>query len=174
MHEHHAFVFTCDGRPFGSAARTLKEFVGRLEAAPDASVDGHARRSDFSRWIADVFGDQPLAGAVRKVERRHQQGGISALRAAVIAAIRERYELTGAATGAGPEGRAGGHGSQAQQGPGTSGEEMLPASVVVAPARTPPTADPVPGVIPPAPASIPSTCGNGSSSGPTSTHRTGI
>lgn len=103
MHEHHAFVFTCNSRPFGTAARTLKEFVALLERAPDASLEGHARRSDFSRWIADVFGDQPLAAAIRKVERRHRRGESTTLRSALIASIRERYELTGIAlaTGAG-------------------------------------------------------------------------
>ena len=107
MHEHHAFVFTCNNRPVGNAARTLKEFVTLLERAPDASLDGHARRSDFSRWIADVFGDQTLAAGIRKVERRHRRGEITTLRAALIAPIRERYELTSAALPTGAEGRAG-------------------------------------------------------------------
>jgi hydroxymethylpyrimidine pyrophosphatase-like HAD family hydrolase len=97
MHEHHAFVFTCHSRPFGTAARTLKEFVALLERAPEASLEGHARRSDFSRWIADVFGDQPLAAAIRKVERRHRRGESTTLRSTLIACIRERYELTGIA-----------------------------------------------------------------------------
>lgn len=103
IHEHHAFVFTCNNRPFGTGARTLKEFVTLLEQAPDASLDGHARRGDFSRWIAGVFGDQPLAAAIRKVERRHRRGESTTLRAALIATIRERYELPGFAlvTGAG-------------------------------------------------------------------------
>jgi hypothetical protein len=103
MDEHHAFVFTCNNKPFGNTARTLKEFVTLLERAPHDSLEGHARRCDFSRWIADVFGDQPLAAAIRKVERRHRRGEITSLRAALIAPIRERYELTGVAlpTGAG-------------------------------------------------------------------------
>ncbi len=104
MHESHAFVFTCDDRPFGHPARTLKEFARSLDQAPDASVHGHLRRGDFSRWIADVFGDQPLAAAIRKVERRHRLASTSNLRNAVVAAIRERYELAGVAPGAGSEG----------------------------------------------------------------------
>lgn len=94
MHEHHGFIFTCNDAPFGNAARTLKEFVTLLDRAPDASLDGHARRGDFSRWIAEVFGDQPLAAAMRKVERRLRRGDVSNLRAALIDPIRERYELT--------------------------------------------------------------------------------
>jgi hydroxymethylpyrimidine pyrophosphatase-like HAD family hydrolase len=97
MHEHHAFVFTCNNRPFGSSARTLKEFVQMLERVPEASLAGHARHGDFSRWIADVFGDQPLAAELRKVERRYRHGEITALGAALITPIRERYELTAGA-----------------------------------------------------------------------------
>jgi hypothetical protein len=101
MHEHHAFVFTCNDAPFGNAARTLKEFVTLLERAPGASLDGHARRGDFSRWIAEVFGDQPLAAAMRKVERRLRNGELTHVRAALIDPIRERYELTELARRAG-------------------------------------------------------------------------
>jgi len=111
MPEHHAFVFTCNNRPFGNAARTLKEFAILLERVPDASLDGHARRSDFSCWIADVFGDQPLAAAIRKVERRYRRGEITTLRSALIAPIRERYELTSIALATGAAGRDGEEGS---------------------------------------------------------------
>jgi hydroxymethylpyrimidine pyrophosphatase-like HAD family hydrolase len=95
MHEHHAFVFTCNNRPFGNSARTLKEFAQLLERVPETVLAGHARRGDFSRWLADVFGDQPLAAELRKVERRHRHGEITELGAALIAPIRERYELVG-------------------------------------------------------------------------------
>ena len=93
MLERHAFVFTRKGRPFGSPARTLKEFVTMLARLPRDSIDGHAHRGDFSRWIANVFGDQPLAAEIRKVERRSQ----SAKAELLIAPIRERYELVGVA-----------------------------------------------------------------------------
>lgn len=94
MNENHAFVFTCNDTPFGNPARTLKEFVTLLERAPDASLAGHARRGDFSRWIAEVFGDQPLAAAIRKVERRLRNGDLTKVRAVLVGPIRERYELT--------------------------------------------------------------------------------
>lgn len=93
VHEHHAFVFTCNNRPFGKTARTLKEFVTVIGQVPESSLDGHARRGDFSRWLAEVFGDQPLATKLRQVERCHSQGEITHLAAALIAPIRERYEL---------------------------------------------------------------------------------
>lgn len=101
MLEHHAFVFTCNGNPLGGSARTLKEFVMMLGRLPVASIDGHARNSDFSRWIAGVFGDQPLAVELRKVERQHRRGQVTNLVEALIAPIRERYEVVGVGLPAG-------------------------------------------------------------------------
>ena len=95
MLERHAFVFTCNGQPFGSPARTLKEFVITLERLPVASIDGHTSNGDFSRWIADVFGDQPLAAEMRKVERQYRRGKVTNIVESLIAPIRERYELIG-------------------------------------------------------------------------------
>lgn len=95
MNERHAFVFTYNGRPFGNSARTLKEFVSMLRQVPAASLEGHARRSDFSRWITEVFGDQPLAAEIRKVEGKCRRGELTQLYESLIAPIRERYELIG-------------------------------------------------------------------------------
>ena len=95
MLEHHGFVFTCNGSRIGSSARTLKEFVAMMARLPAASIDGHTRNSDFSSWIADVFGDQPLAAELRKVEREYRRGQVTNLVESLIAPIRERYELIG-------------------------------------------------------------------------------
>jgi hydroxymethylpyrimidine pyrophosphatase-like HAD family hydrolase len=89
-----AFRFTCNGQNFGTPARTLKEFVQIQERLPTEALEGHAQRGDFSRWIAKVFGDQPLASAIHKVEDRFRQGGVKQLSKALIAPVRERYELT--------------------------------------------------------------------------------
>ena len=96
MVEHHAFVFTCDRRPVGRPARTLKEFVTSMAQMPLSSIEGHTRNGDFSRWIADVFGDQPLAQDLRSVERRYRRGQLTSLRESIISPIRKRYELIGA------------------------------------------------------------------------------
>ncbi len=66
--EGHAFVFWRDGAPSGEQARTLREFVSILEQSNLKALDGHLRRSDFSRWIAGVFGDYPLAKTIRQIE----------------------------------------------------------------------------------------------------------
>ena len=62
---------------------------------PAAALEGHAQRGDFSRWVADVFGDQPLAAAISEIEKRYRHGGVTNLSESLIKPIRERYELTG-------------------------------------------------------------------------------
>ena len=93
--EERAFVFTHYGQPFGPRARTLKEFVTMQQRLPVAALEDHAQRGDFSRWVADVFGDQPLAAAIRKIEKQYRRGGVANLSESLIKPIRERYELTG-------------------------------------------------------------------------------
>ena len=86
-----AFVFTASGGPAGRA-RTLKEFVGLLAVLPPRVVEGHLHRHDFSRWLADVFRDGPLAARVRTLET---SAGIEApadVAAEIDQAIRARYE----------------------------------------------------------------------------------
>jgi hypothetical protein len=89
----HAFVFTCDGHQFGPRARTLKEFVTLQARLPAAALEGHARRGDFSRWIRNVFGDEPLAIEIRQVEKDFRQGRIANLSESLAAPIHQRYEI---------------------------------------------------------------------------------
>jgi hydroxymethylpyrimidine pyrophosphatase-like HAD family hydrolase len=93
MKPHHGFVFTGDGKPIGGPACTLRDFVAMLPHLPPTSIDEHVRRSDFSRWIGDVFGDQPLAADLLKVEREYRHGGVSNPVPMLISRIHARYEL---------------------------------------------------------------------------------
>jgi hypothetical protein len=88
-----AFVFWRDGRPTERRARTLREFVACVEQAPGAELDGHLRRGDFSHWMADVFGDYPLAKTVRQIEDDYRAGHVPDVAASVGLAVRSRYEL---------------------------------------------------------------------------------
>ena len=56
-------------------------------------LDGHARRGDFSQWIADAFHDHPLASGIRKVEERYRVGEVEGLRGELVKVIRDRYEV---------------------------------------------------------------------------------
>lgn len=93
MQRGHEFVFTEDGKQVGSPSKTLQEFVSSLGRVSTGVLDGHARRGDFSRWIAEVFQDHSLASDVRKVEQRYRLGYVESLRGELVKAIRERYEV---------------------------------------------------------------------------------
>jgi hypothetical protein len=88
-----AFVFWRNGSPTGRRARTLREFVGIVEHSPSAALDGHLRRGDFSRWLADVFGDYPLAKTVRDIERDYRQGRAAGAAPRRLDEIRARYDF---------------------------------------------------------------------------------
>lgn len=93
MPDERAFVFTCNGHRFGPPARTLKEFVTLQERLPAAALAGHAERGDFSRWIRNVFGDEPLAVKIRQVEKDFRKGRIANLGELLAAPIHQRYQL---------------------------------------------------------------------------------
>jgi hydroxymethylpyrimidine pyrophosphatase-like HAD family hydrolase len=88
------FAFTENGQSVGAPARTLKEFVLLLENVPSTVIEGHARRGDFSRWIADVFRDHFLASDIRKVEQRYRLGHIHDISDSLSILIQERYEFS--------------------------------------------------------------------------------
>ena len=89
-----AFVFRADHRTRTVRAQTLREFVTALDALDVTSADGYLRRGDFSRWIADVFGDHALARALQGHEHRYVQSGLDEPLTRIAAAIKSRYELT--------------------------------------------------------------------------------
>jgi hypothetical protein len=87
------FVFWHDGRPAGTRARTLREFVALAEQTPAADLEGHLRRNDFSRWVAEVFGDYPLAKELRGIEEAYRAGPVADIAARLSQAVRARYEF---------------------------------------------------------------------------------
>ena len=88
------FVFTDNGNPVGPPARSLKQFVLSLPNIPAASLDGHTRRGDFSRWIDRVFHDHRLASDVRKVEQRYRLGHLDDVRQSMTRVIEDRYKFS--------------------------------------------------------------------------------
>jgi hypothetical protein len=92
--DHQAFVFHSKDRPKTSSAHTLREFVMVLDGFEVTQADGYLRRRDFSRWIADVFGDRALARELHELEREYVESGSPDAVARMVAAIKSRYELT--------------------------------------------------------------------------------
>lgn len=90
--EAHAFVFWRNGTP-RERARTLRDFVDALRHQPAAALLEHARRSDFSRWVAEVFGDYPLALTIRTIEAEARAERLRDLAGRLADAVRSRYEF---------------------------------------------------------------------------------
>jgi hypothetical protein len=90
---HRAFVFNGNGRS-AHRIRTLRQFVSELESSPKALLDGYINRSDFSRWIGDVFGDRALADELRELEARYRSGSRQETLAEMANAVRGRYDLS--------------------------------------------------------------------------------
>ena len=90
--EPRAFVFAPNGHRHGRRARTLRQFVAELEHSHD--WEGYLQRGDFSRWIADVFGDRVLAGELRAIEAEYRTAHRPETSAEIINAIRARYDLS--------------------------------------------------------------------------------
>lgn len=61
---------------------------------PASSLGEHARRGDFSQWIADVFHDHRLASDIRKIEHRFRIGDLDDVRESMAALIQERYRFS--------------------------------------------------------------------------------
>jgi hypothetical protein len=89
-----AFVFHQNGHPGTSRAHTLREFVMVLDELDVRRADGYLRRGDFSRWIADVFGDRALARELQGHEREYVHSRSWDAVGRIAAAIKSRYELT--------------------------------------------------------------------------------
>jgi hypothetical protein len=88
-----AFVFTRSGQVSGQRVKTLRQFVSVLEQTPTALFEPYLQRGDFSRWIADVFGDHALAGQLRTLEARSRDQAAAETIPEIVAAIRGRYDL---------------------------------------------------------------------------------
>jgi hydroxymethylpyrimidine pyrophosphatase-like HAD family hydrolase len=91
--EHRAFVFTWNGTATPRRIRTLRAFVEALDEIDTVSLDGYLRRSDFSRWILEVFGDAPLAEAVSRLEHQYVSGQRPDVVLGIVQAIRSRYDF---------------------------------------------------------------------------------
>jgi hydroxymethylpyrimidine pyrophosphatase-like HAD family hydrolase len=89
-----AFYFEPNSHGGGAHTSTLRDFVAHLEALGDARVKPYLRRGDFSRWIADVFGDFALALTLRGIEERARTDPSPPGALDVAAAVRARYDLS--------------------------------------------------------------------------------
>ena len=89
-----AFVFGHTTGGMAPRAHTLREFVTALDDLALTDADGYLRRGDFSRWIADVFGDHALARELREHEQAYVTSRSRQELEQIVAAVTSRYDLT--------------------------------------------------------------------------------
>jgi hypothetical protein len=81
------------GKPTAPAA-SLEQFHERLQHADAATVEYHATRGDFSRWVAGTLADHALAQELSQIERnlvtRHA-GAVEQARQQIGRAVLDRY-----------------------------------------------------------------------------------
>jgi hydroxymethylpyrimidine pyrophosphatase-like HAD family hydrolase len=92
VRSYQAFVFNANGQP-AHRIRTLRQFVSELEGTPPPLLTAYILRGDFSRWIANVFGDRALADELRTLEQRYRTGLRDEALLAMANAVRGRYDL---------------------------------------------------------------------------------
>ncbi len=89
-----AFVFAPDAASPHASAASLREFAAGVGFRSAEELHPFFTRGDFSRWIADVFGDNTLAGEIRRIEDQYRLGLSSDAVDAVVHAVETRYDLS--------------------------------------------------------------------------------
>ena len=91
----HRFHFRAEPDiPTGAIAANLADLEAELVRCNGGVLRHHCPRHDFSRWVAGVFHDQPLAGELAAAEARLPVAGTSAIveqvRLALVATLQNR------------------------------------------------------------------------------------
>jgi hydroxymethylpyrimidine pyrophosphatase-like HAD family hydrolase len=87
--EHKAFRFL-HTNGVSVAAHNVVEFYRAVQQVPLSSLRHHLGNGDFSRWAAEVLGDQQLARGLRKLERT-VAAGAAPNRAEILVHIEDHY-----------------------------------------------------------------------------------
>jgi hypothetical protein len=84
-----AFRFYEDiGRPTGESARSLRDFLGRIESVKLESLIFHLKRNDFKNWVENTLEDPKLGRKLEQIPVTHS----NRLRAEVCSVVRDRLE----------------------------------------------------------------------------------
>jgi hydroxymethylpyrimidine pyrophosphatase-like HAD family hydrolase len=72
-------------------ARSLGAFVGLVSGIAGGTLATHAHRRDFSRWVREVYRDEPLASELARLEEEAPSLAGDRLATTLCEAIRSRY-----------------------------------------------------------------------------------
>jgi hypothetical protein len=60
-------------KPTGQSAKSLHEFLDKIESIKLESLVFHLERNDFKNWIENTIGDQELAKKIEMIPARHDE-----------------------------------------------------------------------------------------------------
>ena len=83
------------GTPTGAVAANLTQLEAELAQCDEGVLRHHCPGHDFSRWVADVFHERPLAASLASAETsltcRSPGAVVEQVRLALIAALQDRH-----------------------------------------------------------------------------------
>jgi len=78
----------------GQSAKSLHEFLDKLETVKLESLVFHLERKDFKNWIANTLEDPALAQKIEKIPIKHTNQLKTKIRATVKARLKELEETS--------------------------------------------------------------------------------
>ncbi|HVP27185.1 MAG TPA: hypothetical protein VMT26_05920 [Candidatus Bathyarchaeia archaeon] len=89
LSDEEAFHFYEDiGKPTGESARSLRDFLERIESVKLESLVFHLKRNDFKNWVENTLEDPKLGKKLEKIPVTHN----NRLRAEVRSVVRDRLK----------------------------------------------------------------------------------
>jgi hypothetical protein len=83
------YFYEALGKPTGQSARSLSEFLGKVESVNLESLLFHLQRKDFQKWIQKILGDSKLARTMGRIAPSCDDNLRTKIHAAVENRIRE-------------------------------------------------------------------------------------
>ncbi len=83
------YFYEAFGKPTGEAARSLPEFLNKIENAKSGSILFHTQRKDFQSWIENTIGDAKLAKKIGTISSSNVNHARTKIRTNIENRIRE-------------------------------------------------------------------------------------
>ncbi len=83
------YFYEAIGKPTGETARSLPEFLNKIENMKSGSILFHTQRKDFQSWIENTIGDAKLAKKIGTISTSNVDHARTKIRTNVENRIRE-------------------------------------------------------------------------------------
>jgi hypothetical protein len=82
------YFYETVGKPTGQCAKSLEDFLNKIESAKPESLLFHQERNDFKNWIANTLEDPKLARKIEMIPKKD----CNQIRKGIKAAVKARIE----------------------------------------------------------------------------------